>query len=468
MKKNLKKLLLMILLMATLAACTNKSEDTPNPSAPENGAASNDQSSNEPASSEAPQKPDFAGQTLSISVTDLTNYHLGPYVERFKAAYPGVEIALNKYEWGIYNQQIGTQLMAGEADDIVEAGWVDIRKLLETGLVADFYPLMQNDPNFHEEDYYMDVFDSMTYKGKLTIFPTYFSYNLIGVNSQVSEQLKEQFNSYETITCREVLDLYNNLEDRGGRYLCCGANSEILFLNSFYSYIDFENEKCYFDTPEFIQFLTDYKNSTSPKATAHSKGESPDLPPQLDKPGVLEEFALQYLFQLFSDLRYCEYLMFLPDAEKEIFTHFIPIATDTNELIIQPFGTYHISETSQNKELAWEFIKFLTTPEANENLSLIGMPVNREMVKTFAPSNMRWTINNYKGKGFTIDGEEADVVTQVMSEFAQYNELPMKCYAPGVDSKFYWDDFLTFLDGALTAEQAAAAIQNKVSLYLME
>jgi ABC-type glycerol-3-phosphate transport system substrate-binding protein len=198
--------------------------------------------------------------------------------------------------------------------------------------------------------------------------------------------------------------------------------------------------------------------------------ESLDYLPDLVNPGVLEEFALQYLFQPFIDFQYRDYLMFLPDAEQEIFTHFIPVTADTDELLISTGFAYHISETSQNKEFAWEFIKFLTTPEANENLSLVGMPVNRELVKNFAPSNMRWNINNYKGKGFTIDGEEADVVTQVMSELAHYNELPMKCYQPGrgIDNKFYKDEIIAFLDGFLTAEQAASAIQNKVSLYLAE
>ncbi|HCX61608.1 MAG TPA: hypothetical protein DHU59_04115 [Clostridiales bacterium] len=63
MKKNLMYLLLMVLLMATLAACTNVHEDTPNPSAPENGAVANELPSNELTLNEKPQKPDFAGKT---------------------------------------------------------------------------------------------------------------------------------------------------------------------------------------------------------------------------------------------------------------------------------------------------------------------------------------------------------------------------------------------------------------------
>jgi spermidine/putrescine-binding protein len=139
-------------------------------------------------------------------------------------------------------------------------------------------------------------------------------------------------------------------------------------------------------------------------------------------------------------------------------------------LSIGGYPSYHISEASQNKELAWEFLKFLTTPEATEKLLLTGMPVNRETFKTFSPSNIAWFINDYKNKGFTMDGEEADVVTQVMAKLEQYNELPMKCYTSGgdLDETFFMYDCIAFLDGFLTAEQAASAMQNKVSLYLME
>ena len=472
MKKNLMYLLLMVLLMMPLAACTDTSKDTPNPSVLEN-----DQSSNKPAASETPQKKDFAGQTLSISVTNAYYYILEPYVEKFKTVYPGVELVLNQYEWGTYSQQVGTQIMAGEADDIIDSSRLDIRKISERGLLADFYPLMQNDPDFHEEDYYMNVLDAVSYNGKLTMFPISFFYYVVGVNSRFSEQAVEQFNSYKTITGRQMLDLYNSLENKDGRYLCCSNDSELLFYTGVYSFIDFENKKCYFNTPEFIKFLTDLKNCTSSKMSGHYKRESIeslDYLPDLVNPGVLEEFALQYLFQPFFEDTYREYLMFLPEAQKEIFTHFIPYTTDDNELIVFENESYCINEASPNKALAWEFLKFITTPEANEGASLIGASVNRELVKAFTPSNMTFFVNRFQNAGFTMDGEAADVVTQVKAMLEPYHDMPMICYQIGgtgdnrIDSKFYRDDFIAFLDGVLTADQAAASMQNKVSLYLAE
>ena len=462
MKKNLLYFLLMVLLMLTLAACNNAPEDTPNPSTPENGATANSQPSNE--------RPDFAGQTLSISVNHLNHYYLEIPIERFKAAYPGVEVVVNKYDYGAaYAQQVGTRLMAGDADDIVEADRLDNRKIWESGLLTDFNPLMQNDPNFNEEDYYMNVIDAMAYQGKLTTFPIAFAYSVVGVNNLFSGRLAEQFNSHETVGWRKMLDLYNNLEDKDERYLCCAADSLQIFYTGVCSFIDFENKTCYFNSPEFIQFLTDLKNSTSSKMSATYKFESLDYRPGLDNPGVLEEFALQYLFQPFDMFTYLDYLMFMPESQKEFFTNFKPIATDANELLILGYPTFSINEASQNKELAWELIKFLTTPEALENMLFPSMPVNREMFKAYAPSNIMYSINKYQSAGFTIDGEAADVLTQVKAILEPYNEMPMKeDQYLRIDSKFYMDDFIAFLDGVLTAEQAASAIQSKVSMYLME
>jgi ABC-type glycerol-3-phosphate transport system substrate-binding protein len=319
---------------------------------------------------------------------------------------------------------------------------------------------MQNDPAFNEDDYYMNVFEGMAYKGKLIVFPAYFSYSLIGVNNKFSAELVERFKQYNNISCRQLFDLYNSLDDKDGRYLCSNIDVITAVLDNLNAFVDFENKKCSFNTPEFIQFITDAKNVTPPQKKASGLLGMWAMRPlsRVDQ----EAFATQYLF---ADAGSTLYPVLMPYAEERAFTHYIPVAHDNGKLMLIPQKRLCISEASKNKELAWEFVKFLTTPAANENMLPISFPVHRGLFKESIPDNIAQFI---KFEGNTIEeGKEAEAVEQVMALLEVYNEMPMERQLE-LDNEIARDTLTYFYNGELTAEQAATALQNKVSLYFME
>ena len=88
-----------------------------------------------------PEKPDFAGQTLSISVC-YDHYFLDEHINSFQRLYPGVEIVLNKYEDDLekYRLQVKTQILAGQADDVLDGQGLYELPINNNGLLADIYP----------------------------------------------------------------------------------------------------------------------------------------------------------------------------------------------------------------------------------------------------------------------------------------------------------------------------------------
>jgi len=402
--------------------------------------------------------------TLTISQC-FDFYYLEAAIERFKKIHPDVEIVLNKYDNDRekYKQQITTQLLAGVADDLLDATAFSDIDLAASGLLADFYPLMKNDPAFNEDDYYMNVFEAMAYKNKLIVFPACFIYLMIGVNNTFSSELTNKFRQYDKITFRELLDIYNSIEDKGNRSISKNIDALSATYNNFNAFVNLENKTCSFNTPKFIQFITDIKNGTNPQKIANGEiGFTYGF--NYFSKADLEVYAKQYFF---ADVESNKYQIFLPNAEEEILTHFIPLVSENGKANVIPIKRFCINEASKNKELAWEFVKYITTPEANERVFIPAFPVHKGLFKTFADAELTEYIDYFRREFITVDGETADVVVQVKAILEAYNIMPMD-YQPYIEFEAIPEVIRSFYAGVLTAEQAASELQNKMSLYLME
>jgi len=141
-------------------------------------------------------------------------------------------------------------------------------------------------------------------------------------------------------------------------------------------------------------------------------------------------------------------------------------------LIHHPLKSFFINENSANKELAWEFVKFLSSPEyIRERDLMVGIPVNKEAFRTHAASYITDNIEMWQQYYAAIKGEPADVVKGIVAAIEGYNNMPMETpnYTIGDSlSEIVNETMYSYYMGVLTAEQAASELQNKISLYLME
>jgi len=179
--------------------------------------------------------------------------------------------------------------------------------------------------------------------------------------------------------------------------------------------------------------------------------------------GLLEQpdQALKYLF--YDDI--CSADMYLiPDCEERKFTHFIPVVRENGTLIALPLDAFAISEASKNKELAWDFIKYLTTTEVPGYYGKV-FHVNRQLFSAYVNTEILWNTNEIER--LLGEFEPLETSEQILTRLEAYGEMPME-----FQTDFMRDEIKkiiqSFYDGFFTAEQAASELQNKVSLYLME
>ena len=400
-------------------------------------------------------------------------------VKRFEALHPEVEVVLHDYnnydddfneDQERYRDQVTAQVLAGVADDLLDG---DIRgdlKLRESGYMTDIYTLMQSDPEFNEDDYFMNVFEAVSYQGKLTLFPTTFFYQMYGVNNCVSNDFAARFLQYDTISDRQLLELSKEFTaDSSSLYAHAGLDAYMFLLQNIQDYIDYENKTCDFNNPAFIQLLLDLKEATDPKKIVNN---SIGMVAYFDRDGlftnVLEEEALQYLFKWAESGR-MNYAVLFPFEEPQAFVDFKPVSNEAGDLLIGVSGSYSISEASQHKELAWEFLKFLTSPESGEGFVSFAFPIHRTTFKNRITSDLIEEVEYWR-EYKAIEGDNETVVARQLAIYERILDMPMeesRKLAIGFASQMR-ETMKSYYQDTLTAEQVAAELQNKISLYLNE
>jgi ABC-type glycerol-3-phosphate transport system substrate-binding protein len=257
-----------------------------------------------------------------------------------------------------------------------------------------------------------------------------------------------------------VFDLYNSLKNKDHYYISRSSDALTTVDRNINTFVDFENKKCYFSTPEFIEFIAAAKDATDPQKIADGEFGYTSGVGGYDE-AYQNELALKYLF--YDDSISVEAYVW-PDYEKKKFTTHIPLTRANGSLIAEPLAAFLMSKASNNKELAWEFIKYCTTAEGPGYIQY-AFPVHRQLFEAYVNANWQSSLGRLRRSlGEVEPGETRE---QIMERLVAYNEMPME-FRIYLDLDWIKEIMQSFYNGIMTAEQVASELQNKVSLYLME
>jgi multiple sugar transport system substrate-binding protein len=153
------------------------------------------------------------------------------------------------------------------------------------------------------------------------------------------------------------------------------------------------------------------------------------------------------------------------------------LANDSDEVMFRNFQAYGMNANSQNKRLAWEFIKFLLGEEMQQSLNLLGFPVNNVAFIEYSKLYLTKTPNFVSGiDEYTIDGYTALTEQKYVDAYAQYmeylsafvNELSLYPVTDKIIDDMVIDEATLFFSGTRSAEEVVNTLQNRVQLYLDE
>ena len=360
--------------------------------------------------------------------------------------------------WNKYNQAI---LEEGFAD-VVNVGWANYEMMVEKGLYADLNVYMNSDTDINREDYFENILAAYDISGKLYAMPVSFT-----ISTLVGKE--KMWGNKETISIEDVKTIMADMP-KDAIIMDGMTRMEFMFFmmqGSLSKFIDWESGECNFNSDEFIEIMNLSKDF--PKKSDWDIWGSENV----DK--FRQDKVLLYDCEL-SEMS--EYQLTNKLLGDEIVALGYPGA---NGGLIQTEGSLlAISKSSENKEIAWEFVKSMISEEAQSNYIYYSIPIHKgafdkqlesamekeyyvdENGKEVEISKMIYGYGDLEIEVFAATKEEAEIYKKIVegaTTLASYDQQIMTIVEE--EMEFFWNK-------KKNAEEVSSIIQNRVEIYVRE
>lgn len=353
-------------------------------------------------------------------------------------------------------------------------GEVDFGKM---GVLEDLYTYIDNDEVYNRDYYLPNVLNCLEYDGELLTMPNrfYISLGTVAKTKFVGDGSDWNLDKLVDLTINPPIEKYIQNDSKYTR----------LSMISWEEWIDYKNATCHFNDDSFIRFLKYCNEAEDINFQYEEKTEQEWQDYYQSEEARLEMYkeAMKYredkeIFSTEGITTYAEYL----DTAKGIFGG-EPI-TILDDITLDGSDGIAITKTSENKDLAWEFIKFLISDQYyKDHINYAPFPVTKSGYEIFK-AKYAYENPTYEGlEGFEdyvghiyYAGDELIKIGNITEE----DIATVEGYIQSAVNKrvitipreqlynIAYDDFDRFFNGGCTAEECASDLQNRLSIYISE
>lgn len=355
--------------------------------------------------------------------------------------------------------QIKIEISAGKGPDMINFGRQYSPIEASSGMMADLYPLMQNDGSFESQDFYYNILESFKVGESLYVLvPSYRIDSYATANSELS--------GLERMDIKQLVDAYNMMDDES--VLFPGETKKAVFgmicYGSLENYIDWGEGICHFNGDSFKEILhfanqfplnLNMANDYSTKAT-FTEGRALLYPVSIDN-----VYGTTRIRMLYGETP--TYIGYPLDSSSGNMAAIVDIAIG-------------ISSTSKNKEEAWGFLRSLLDSEFQDNTEN-GLPLRissleqklEGALKAEFDSNNEMVVKErliFDGEDpvniYEISNEDAGMLKSIISKIEFNAAIDYSLYNIMLEEADY-----LFNDNR-NVDDVANIIQNRVSIYINE
>ena len=391
--------------------------------------------------SEESELEELTGELVIMSWLPFNNWE--QVIEDFTAEHPGVTVTLDmpKQEELLtaeFMERYTTRIMTGEGFDLVESDFVNMEKCAEQDVFVDLYELIHADNDFHREDYFSCIFEAVEIDGKLPAFVYNVMPAYIHLNKKLLERAGLEYTK-DTISFKELYELYEKVREVAG---------ERIFLeDSMYGYEGMSNyEDGYFvrnnlmDSDEYEEYLK-MRHELYFTAENRSPWLDGSMKIEFDVLCCASDLRLPRNSALDMDIN--DFFMGTEDM-----TGAIVYESMHGERYPESIAGVSISNYSQNKELAWEFIKF----------AFSDSDISRSTVSMISPNKRR--AENVCEELSPENREKLFRDIEAINTF-KFVDLNLDYNLQSV-----YEDY--FVNNTITSEECCKELASRVYLYLNE
>lgn len=346
--------------------------------------------------------------------------------------------------------QFNKDLIKGDIPDIIIIDPdMDIASYVTKNMFANMSEFISNDPEYNENDYFQTVSHSFKYDNMLYAVGLFYNTYGMTVNTQTDDTwnfdqfLENVFNSQFSMMFDQKTQQYRELI------------SKILFTSYTQQYVNLKDKKCDFNNEKFIKLLELINSNTTNNFEDFDIEDSNNE--FRNRVAFMSEAKISSLFD------YYEYYsdMGLRDNEQISLSGVPSPQGGARFLDSDCLISASITNKSDNKEGAWQFIKYLLSDSIQKQVFTNDnnyMPVNKTVYNAFS-----------KKCSEILEDQDELFSESIEDEYNQYMNTPV------VNDLLYQsileiinESANAFFNQEITSSQAATEIQSKISLYLNE
>ncbi|MCX7747394.1 MAG: extracellular solute-binding protein [Clostridia bacterium] len=427
------------------------------------------------------EKKDNVGEekVITVSVKRQESF-IQTAASRFQKDHPGYKIKLESIPNGQsqderqkYISNLNTSILAGKGPDIFNVSLLPYEKYVSKNILANLEDFMNKDKNFDKSEYFTNIIEGMRVNQGIYAMPLSFYFNTLIANQDVLDKENIKIDDSKW-TWKDFMNIAQKLTktDSSGNITQSAiprvSYSDLLgyfmIRGNLNGFIDKENKKANFNSQEFIDILNMIKAlGDSQASTKGVKQGQVDVDEAISRGSVImKPDAMQ------------DYMMY--NLDKTLFNSNVSILnfptihgnSDHGFLADQ---VYAINNNSKNKDMAWEFIKYLLSEEIQSGMDLNGFSINKSALKTRADETIENTthgnIKIARGGSTPITPKaltqaDVDIINAFIPTLTKYTNLDDEIV------NIVQDETSTFFSGDKTAGQVAQLIQSRVEKYLGE
>ncbi len=438
---------------------------------------------------DVPTVPDEKLKVYSLKENDLVRQAVSLY----QTANPTVFV---EYETGMEEnssitredalKNLNTRIMAGNGPDVLVLDNLPIDSYIDKGFLSDLSPVLENLSG--EDVLFENIVDSFEQEGSIYAVPCEISLPAVSGKEEYVSQMKD---------LESMADMVEKMrEDYPGKNLLAICSEKgIMKMLAMASAPSWKTDSGEIDTGKISDFLMQTKRIYD----AQMDGLPQEIIEQWDSVNkyYIQDFGLErvdseYFRWGLDDVRYVGggsliesgqfnyaygYMMTTSVARMKDFEDTVIIKMPgQSENVFYPATITGISTASNNAALAQDFLKVLLGKE-NQSSTFIGFPVNRSAFEEdFIIDESELSENGTYGSIASSDGEGHYVEIDIYwPEEEQINKI--RNWIESVDTPYIEDTMLEdtvyeegtkYMEGSQSLEEAVAAIEERVALYMAE
>ena len=396
--------------------------------------------------------PEDDAKEITVEVIDYRHFYREA-AKKFEEK-TGVKVnVIDHYDqdFGTIKTKIEAELMAGKGADIY--GMINLYPLYPNvlgsqNLLCDMAGWIAQDPDFNEDAYYMGILESTKSEGKMYGITLNYAVSILTSSAAIPE-LEGQKN----LTWEQFFDKTKDVKRTGA--LIVMSDMDIFhrrFLERKSDFVNEKNKTQKLDSPEMIKLLEQCKEWGEQgfcwKTNSMENNALITYVTHGAKDGLLP------LVSLGSSL---------PVNDKYYYAYPSDCEGKNAGCHISSFYV-NINAASKAKGTAWKFVKFLLSEEMQSYfLEFDDFAVNRNVMEKEIEQRLT---NTEQSEGIADFGISLDEAKKYLNEVFDSMNLVEGSY-PAYDEIIRMEAIPFFLE-AITAEEAAENMANKVELYLKE